>query len=98
MNPIRTRDAVTARDVVERGTSGDLVAPAVGRGPVPSYVGAVLRLAGIPGGDPATLGRLVAERAAAIPRLRQRLVRVPLGCGRRSGWTTRPPIQPGMYG
>jgi WS/DGAT/MGAT family acyltransferase len=50
-------------------------------GPLPSHVGAILRFAGIPGGEPAALQRLVAERAAAIPRLRQRLVRSPLGCG-----------------
>ncbi len=96
MDPIRTRDAVTARDVVERATPGDLVALAMDRGPVPSHVGAVLRLAGIPGGDPATLGRLVAERAAAIPRLRQRLVRVPLGCG-PPVWVDDPAADPSRH-
>jgi WS/DGAT/MGAT family acyltransferase len=51
-------------------------------GPLPSQVGAILRFAGSPGGgEPAALQRLVAERAGAIPRLRQRLVRSPLGCG-----------------
>src|SRR5262245_14898160 len=90
MNPRRRVDAV------ERATPGDLITLAVDVGPQPSNVGAVLRFAGLPGGDPAVLGRLVAERAATIPRLRQRLVRAPLGCG-PPVWVDDPGADPARH-
>jgi diacylglycerol O-acyltransferase len=70
-----------ARTAVQRATPGDVVTLAMDLGPVPSHVGAVLRFAGTPSGDPAAMERLVVERARAVPRLRQRLVPAPLGCG-----------------
>jgi WS/DGAT/MGAT family acyltransferase len=73
--------ATLPRSAVQRATPGDVVTLAMDLGPVPSHVGAVLRFAGIPGGDPAAMERLVAERAGAVPRLRQRLVPAPFGCG-----------------
>lgn len=51
-------------------------------GPAPMQVGALLVLDVAPGFDVAVAKQLIAERLAAIPRLRQRLVRVPLGFGR----------------
>jgi diacylglycerol O-acyltransferase / wax synthase len=90
MDPTRTGGAV------ERATPGDVITLAMDLGPLPSQVGAVLRFAGIPGGDPAALGRLVAERAAAIPRLRQRLVRAPLGCG-PPVWVDDPAADPAKH-
>lgn len=70
-----------ARRVVERATPGDVVTLAMDLGAVPSHVGAILRFAGISGGDLAAMEQLVATRCGAVPRLRQRLVRAPLGCG-----------------
>jgi WS/DGAT/MGAT family acyltransferase len=96
MDPTRTGDAGTARKRVERATPGDVVTLAMDVGPLPSHVGAVLRLARLPGGDPAALGRLVAERARAVPRLRQRLVRTPLGCG-PPVWVDDPGADPARH-
>jgi len=90
MNPRQPGDAV------ERATPGDLITLAMDAGPVPSQLGAVLRFAGIPGGDPAVLQRLVAERAGAIPRLRQRLVRSPPGCG-PPVWVDDPGADPARH-
>jgi diacylglycerol O-acyltransferase len=81
MDRITKHNPTRPRTAVERATPGDVVTLAMDLGPVPSHVGAVLRFAGIPGGDPAAMQRLVAERAGAVPRLRQRLVAAPLGCG-----------------
>jgi hypothetical protein len=50
------------------------------RGPVPEQIAAILVLDRPV--DLARARRLLAERVTAIPRLRQRLVRVPPGCGR----------------
>src|SRR4051812_26129778 len=76
MDPTR-RDAA-----LERATPGDAITLAMDPGPLPSQGGAILRLAGSPAAAcPAGLRRLVAGRAGAMHRLRQRLVRSPLGCG-----------------
>jgi WS/DGAT/MGAT family acyltransferase len=83
-------------DAVERATPGDVITLAMDLGPVPSQVGAILRFASIPGSDPVALGRLVSERAAAIPRLRQRLVRSPFGCG-PPVWVDDPDADPARH-
>lgn len=49
-------------------------------GPVPGHVGAVLLLGA--GADPVEVADAVAARLGTVPRLRQRLVDVPFGCGR----------------
>ncbi len=68
---------------IERATSADLVMRAIdARSPAPQQLGAVLLLDPGARTDPAELGRVLARRAAAVPRLRQRLVPVPPGCGR----------------
>lgn len=51
-------------------------------GPVPANVGAVLLLDPPAQVDADALARVLARRATAIPRLRQRLRRTPPGCGR----------------
>lgn len=81
---------------LQRATAGDLVELAMDYGPVPAHIGAILRFAGIPGGDPAATERLVAERARAVPRLRQRLVRAPLGCG-PPVWVDDPTADPARH-
>lgn len=52
------------------------------RSPVPQHVGAVLLLGGGAATDVAELERVLVLRAALVPRLRQRLVPLPPGCGR----------------
>jgi diacylglycerol O-acyltransferase / wax synthase len=53
----------------------------MGTGQVPEQFGVLLLLDPAPGFDLAVARRLIAERVAAVPRLRQRLIGVPLGCG-----------------
>ncbi len=66
----------------QRLGAGDVQAWATDVGPVPMNVGAVLILDAGPDFDLAGARRVLATRLAAIPRLRQALVEVPLGCGR----------------
>jgi diacylglycerol O-acyltransferase / wax synthase len=74
--------AATIDPDVDRVSPGDLIQLASDGGPAPMQVGVILLL------DPArpvqladVRGRL-ADRARRVPRLRQRLMRVPFGCGR----------------
>src|SRR5918994_3950834 len=68
---------------IERATPSDLVMLAMDRkGGTPEQLGAVLVLDARPGTDVAAVERAVASRIRRIPRLRQRLVNVPPGCGR----------------
>ena len=59
-------------------------------------LGALLVLEGGPRLDPTTAGRLVAERASAVPRLRQRLVRLPPGAGSPI-WLDDPDFDPARH-
>jgi diacylglycerol O-acyltransferase / wax synthase len=67
---------------VERLSAEDLTSLATDVGSAPMQVGAVLVLDTRGGFDAAAAVDAVASRILAVPRLRQRLVRVPLGCGR----------------
>lgn len=51
-------------------------------GPVPMQVGAVLVLDAPAGFEVSHARRVLAQRIGGVPRLRRRLVRTPLGCGR----------------
>jgi WS/DGAT/MGAT family acyltransferase len=64
---------------VERASSADRAFLAMDRGLVPQQFGVVLGLDGHL--DLSAVTELVAERIRAVPRLRQRLVRVPFGLG-----------------
>jgi diacylglycerol O-acyltransferase / wax synthase len=66
---------------VERASPADRAFLAMGTGKVPEQFGVVLLLDPDPAFDLAAARRLIAERVAAVPRLRQRLVGVPFGCG-----------------
>lgn len=70
---------VVAAGWFERIGPGDAQQLATDVGPVPSNVGAVLLLDEV---DPTTLVASLAGRMAAVPRMRQRLQRAPLGGGR----------------
>jgi WS/DGAT/MGAT family acyltransferase len=70
------------RPVIDRASATDLAFLAMDIGPVPQQIAAVLVLGAGPDFDLSRAEELIAKRIPAIPRLRQRLVRVPPGCGR----------------
>jgi len=69
-------------ELIERASPTDLAFLAMDRGPVPEQIAALLVLAPSVRLDLAGVQQVLAERIGALPRLRQRLVRVPPGCGR----------------
>ena len=75
---------VATRDtrLVERVSALDLMQLSSDAGAVPNQVGAVLVLDAGCGFDADVAVTLLGERIERVPRLRQRLVRVPVGCGR----------------
>jgi hypothetical protein len=70
----------SAPRLVERANSIDMMQLATAVGPAPAQVGAILLLRSELGLQ--QLLEVLAERIPSIPRLRQQLVRTPLGCGR----------------
>ena len=60
----------------------DLTILATDRGSVPMNIGAILQFDAQGGPSWATVVELLSARVPTIPRLRQRLRRVPIGCGR----------------
>lgn len=66
----------------ERVNTDDLMSLAAERGSTPMQVGAVLLLDASERLDPEFVLHALAHRITAVPRLRQRLVKVPWGCGR----------------
>jgi WS/DGAT/MGAT family acyltransferase len=83
MRQMRGRAAAAGTPVViERVSGEDLMQLASDVGPVPWQVGAILRMDTGPDFDVAAAVAVLAERVSTIPRLRQVLVRTPLGCGR----------------
>jgi diacylglycerol O-acyltransferase len=78
---------------IERASAGDLAMRArAAHSPVPERMGAVLVL-DAPAPDPEELRRMVAARLGAVPRLRERLVRLPPGAGRPI-WVEDPGLDP----
>jgi diacylglycerol O-acyltransferase len=65
----------------DRVSADDLMSLACERGSVPLQVGAVLMLDSRERLEPGLVVEAIAHRIAGVPRLRQRLVEVPLGCG-----------------
>jgi WS/DGAT/MGAT family acyltransferase len=68
--------------VIERLSANDLMELASDVGPLPAQVAGVIVLDDASGLDPDAVHAALAARLGAVPRLRQRLVRPPLGCGR----------------
>jgi WS/DGAT/MGAT family acyltransferase len=66
----------------ERVSADDLMSLVSQRHPPPLQVGAVLILDAPNGLDVAAVRTVLQQRISAVPRLRQRLRKVPLGCGR----------------
>ena len=70
------------RPVIERASPTDRAFLAMeARGHVPEQFGVILRVDQASGLDLARARQLIAERVPAVPRLRQRLIRPPFGCG-----------------
>src|SRR5690349_16922825 len=67
--------------VIERASPSDRAFLAMGTGGIPEQFGVILVLAGASGMGLERARELIGGRIPAVPRLRQRLVRVPLGCG-----------------
>ena len=65
---------------IDRASNTDLAFLAMDNGHRPEHFAAVLKLDRRV--EPALAERILAERVAAVPRLRQKLVRTPPGCGR----------------
>jgi diacylglycerol O-acyltransferase / wax synthase len=72
----------SGRTKIERVSPMDLTVLATDRGSVPMNIGAVLEFDPAHGPSVTEVHALLAERLPAIPRLRQRLRRAPIGCGR----------------
>jgi diacylglycerol O-acyltransferase / wax synthase len=70
------------RPVIDRASATDLAFLAMDTGRVPQQIAAVLVLGAGAEFDLSRARELLAQRISAVPRLRQRLVRVPPGCGR----------------
>jgi diacylglycerol O-acyltransferase len=67
--------------VIERASPTDRAFLAMDSGAVPEQFGVILLLDRAAGFDLSGARRLIAERIPAVPRLRQRLIRTPFGCG-----------------
>jgi diacylglycerol O-acyltransferase len=81
----RVKTPIRQRPVIERASPADLAFLAMDTGAVPQQfaVTLILKRPGDFGLD--ELRQLIVERILALPRLRQRLIKVPPGCG-RSVW------------
>lgn len=97
MSAVETGGPGAVRPAVERAGQADLGMRAVeSAGDLPEQLGALLLLDGGPTFHPTAAGLLLAERASAVPRLRQRLVRLPLGAGRPI-WLDDPGFDPARH-
>ena len=67
--------------MIERATPTDRAFLAMDTGAVPAQFGVILTLEHVDGFDLARARGLIARRVRAVPRLRQRLLRAPFGCG-----------------
>ena len=81
-DPLRVKMWSGKPPVIERASSADLAFLAMDTGRVPQQFGVILLLErsgalGLP-----ELRQVVSQRIRAIPRLRQRLITLPVGCGR----------------
>ena len=69
------------RPLIERASPSDRAFLAMDTAEVPEQFGVILMIDEGGAVDLARVRRLLAERVPAVPRLRQRLVRLPVGCG-----------------
>ena len=67
--------------MIERASSADLAFLAMEAGKAPQQFAAILLLEPSGNFSLPRLRQVISERILAIPRLRQRLIKVPVGCG-----------------
>lgn len=72
---------VPGHPVIDRATPTDRAFLAMDDQRAPAHFGVILLFDEVDGFDLAHARQVLAERVAAVPRLRQRLVRTPFGCG-----------------
>jgi diacylglycerol O-acyltransferase len=70
------------RSLIERSSPNDVVTLATDRGPAPMNIAAVLIVEAAADLDFVTITSVLENRLPRVRRLRQRLVKAPLGCGR----------------
>ncbi|WP_026537173.1 wax ester/triacylglycerol synthase domain-containing protein [Arthrobacter sp. 9MFCol3.1] len=87
---------MTPRQHVDRVSAEDMMSLDADIGSAPMQVGAILMLSEEGGEGPAPLLDALAHRLGAVPRLRQRLVSVPFGCG-RSIWAEDSGFDPAQH-
>ncbi|HEX5383728.1 MAG TPA: wax ester/triacylglycerol synthase domain-containing protein, partial [Propionibacteriaceae bacterium] len=80
IRPANTSGEETAN--IERASSADLAFLAMDTGKVPQQFAVILILEGSSDFGLSQLRQLIFDRIRAMPRLRQRLIKVPFGCGR----------------
>ncbi|HXZ73822.1 MAG TPA: wax ester/triacylglycerol synthase domain-containing protein, partial [Streptosporangiaceae bacterium] len=73
--------AQPGRPVIERASPTDRAFLAMDSGEIPEQFGVILLLDRAGGLDLARAWQLIAQRVPAVPRLRQRLIGPPFGCG-----------------
>jgi diacylglycerol O-acyltransferase len=78
----RTETASGDKPVIERASSADLAYLAIDTGKVPQQFAVILILERPDDFSLQQLRQLIEDRILAVPRLRQRLIKVPPGCGR----------------
>ncbi|MFI7115355.1 wax ester/triacylglycerol synthase domain-containing protein [Amycolatopsis sp. NPDC049868] len=66
---------------IDRASATDRAFLAMDSKRAPQHFGVILRFGEADGFDPVRAREVLAERVAAVPRLRQRLIRTPPGCG-----------------
>ena len=76
------RQDIDTAQRIDRASSNDLVTLATDRGQVPLNLGAVLIIERGSELDAAGVRVAVEQRLPNVPRMRRRLLRAPLGCGR----------------
>lgn len=84
---VETSNEMTS--AIERASSADLAFLAMDTGKVPQQFAVILILDQPGDFGLSELRKLISKRILAVPRLRQRLIKVPPGCG-RSVWTDDP--------
>ncbi len=84
-DPWRVGRSSGEQPVIERASSADLAFVAMDTGRVPQQFAVILVLDKSDDLNLSQLQKLISNRIRAVPRLRQRLIKVPPGCG-RSVW------------
>ena len=81
---------------IERASPNDVVTLATDRGPAPMNIGAVLIIDAASDLDFSTVTSILEGRLSRVRRLRQRLLKMPFGCGRPI-WVDQPDFDLGRH-